>query len=146
MKKFDIPDMEVIPENRNEDSKKCTKTIVSILLESTVIFLPEFEQLALHPLQGVVDRFYVAAQQLLALLYIKSQDYEKARRVLRRALNVDNTNTRPRGKIQGRLSFTFMVQCRKKEKGMKFYWLLSIRGRRRFSGKVSPASSREVFA
>lgn len=59
---------------------------------------------------------------------------------------VDNTNTRLRGKIQGRLSFTFMVQCRKKEKGMKFYWLLSIRGRRRFSGKVSPASSREVFA
>ena len=53
------------------------------------------EDMAIMQLRKVVSSNpkYVAAQQLLALLYIKNQDYEKARRVLRRALNVDNTNT-----------------------------------------------------
>ena len=35
----------------------------------------------------------VKAHQLLALLYIKHQDYEKARRLLKKAAAVDNTNT-----------------------------------------------------
>ncbi len=35
----------------------------------------------------------VKAQQLLALLYMKNQEYERARRVLRKAAAVDNTNT-----------------------------------------------------
>lgn len=53
------------------------------------------EDMAIMQLRKVVSSNpkYVAAQQLLALLYIKNQDYEKARRVLRRALAVDNTNT-----------------------------------------------------
>ena len=53
------------------------------------------EDMAIMQLRKVVSSNpkYVAAQQLLALLYIKNQDYEKARRVLRRALSVDNTNT-----------------------------------------------------
>ena len=53
------------------------------------------EDMAVMQLRKVVasNPRYVAAEQLLALLYIKNQEYEKARRVLRRALNVDNTNT-----------------------------------------------------
>lgn len=35
----------------------------------------------------------VKAYQLLALLYIRNQDYEKARRLLKKAAGVDNTNT-----------------------------------------------------
>ena len=53
------------------------------------------EDMAIMQLRKVVAQNpkLVKAQQLLALLYIKHQDYEKARRVLRRAAAIDNTNT-----------------------------------------------------
>ena len=53
------------------------------------------EDMAVMQLRKVVAQNpkLVKAQQLLALLYMKNQEYEKARRVLRKAAAVDNTNT-----------------------------------------------------
>ena len=53
------------------------------------------EDMAIMQLKKVVQQNpkLVKAQQLLALLYMKNQDYEKARRMLRKAASVDNTNT-----------------------------------------------------
>lgn len=53
------------------------------------------EDMAIIQLKKVVNQNpkLVKAHQLLALLYIKNQDYEKARRLLKKAANVDNTNT-----------------------------------------------------
>ena len=53
------------------------------------------EDMAVMQLKKVVAQNpkLVKAQQLLALLYMKNQDYDKARRMLRKAASVDNTNT-----------------------------------------------------
>ncbi len=53
------------------------------------------EDMAIMQLRKVVSQNpkLVKAQQLLALLYMKHQEYEKARRILRKAAAVDNTNT-----------------------------------------------------
>lgn len=53
------------------------------------------EDMAIIQLKKVVNQNpkLVKAHQLLALLYMKNQDYEKARRLLKKAANVDNTNT-----------------------------------------------------
>ena len=36
---------------------------------------------------------FVKAYQLLALLYMKRQEYERARKLLKKAANIDTTNT-----------------------------------------------------
>lgn len=53
------------------------------------------EDMAVIQLKKVVAQNpkLVKAYQLLALLYMKHEDYEKARRLLKKAANVDNTNT-----------------------------------------------------
>ena len=53
------------------------------------------EDMAVIQLKKVVSQNpkLVKAYQLLALLYMKHEDYEKARRLLKKAANVDNTNT-----------------------------------------------------
>lgn len=53
------------------------------------------EDMAVMQLKKVVAQNpkLVKAQQLLALLHMKHQDYEKARRVLKKAASIDNTNT-----------------------------------------------------
>ncbi|MDO4476050.1 MAG: tetratricopeptide repeat protein [Lachnospiraceae bacterium] len=53
------------------------------------------EDMAVMQLKKVVSRnpHLVKAQQLLAVLYMKSGEYEKARRLLKKALAIDNTNT-----------------------------------------------------
>ena len=53
------------------------------------------EDMAVIQLKKVVSQNpkLVKAFQLLALLYMKHEDYEKARRLLKKAANVDNTNT-----------------------------------------------------
>lgn len=53
------------------------------------------EDMAVIQLKKVVAQNpkLVRAYQLLALLYMKHQDYEKARRLLKKAAGVDNTNT-----------------------------------------------------
>ena len=53
------------------------------------------EDMAVMQLKKVVAQNpkLVKAQQLLALLYMKHQDYDKARRVLKKAAAIDNTNT-----------------------------------------------------
>lgn len=53
------------------------------------------EDMAIIQLKKVVSQNpkLVKAYQLLALLYMKHQDYEKARKLLKRAAGVDNTNT-----------------------------------------------------
>ncbi len=55
----------------------------------------EHEDMAIMQLRKVVSSNpkLVKAQQLLALLYIKNQEYEKARRMLKKAQAIDNTNT-----------------------------------------------------
>ena len=53
------------------------------------------EDMAIMQLKKVVQQNprLVKAQQLLALLYMKNQEYERARRMLKKAAHVDNTNT-----------------------------------------------------
>ena len=53
------------------------------------------EDMAIMQLRKVVSQNpkLVKAKQLLALLYMKYQDYEKARRLLKKAAAIDNTNT-----------------------------------------------------
>lgn len=53
------------------------------------------EDMAVIQLKKVISQNpkLVKAYQLLALLYIRSQDYEKARRLLKKAAAVDNTDT-----------------------------------------------------
>ena len=53
------------------------------------------EDMAIMQLKKVVAQNpkLVKAQQLLALLYMKHQEYERARKVLRKAAAIDNTNT-----------------------------------------------------
>ncbi len=53
------------------------------------------EDMAIIQLKKVVSRNpkFVKAQQLLALLYMKRTEYEKARRLLRKAAQIDATNT-----------------------------------------------------
>ena len=53
------------------------------------------EDMAVMQLKKVVAQNpkLVKAQQLLALLYMKRQEYEKARRLLKKSLAIDNTNT-----------------------------------------------------
>lgn len=53
------------------------------------------EDMAVMQLKKVVAQNpkFVRAQQLLALLYMKRQEYEKARRLLRKSAAIDNTNT-----------------------------------------------------
>ena len=53
------------------------------------------EDMAIIQLKKVVSQNpkLVKAYQLLALLYMKHQEYEKARRLLKKAAGVDNTNT-----------------------------------------------------
>ena len=53
------------------------------------------EDMAIMQLKKVISQNpkLVKAYQLLALLYMKHREYEKARRLLRRAAAVDNTNT-----------------------------------------------------
>ena len=53
------------------------------------------EDMAVMQLKKVVSSNpkLVKAQQLLALLYMKNGEYERARRVLKKAASVDNTNT-----------------------------------------------------
>ncbi len=53
------------------------------------------EDMAIIQLKKVLSQNakFVSAYQLLALLYMKRQEYERARRLLRRAANVDATNT-----------------------------------------------------
>ena len=53
------------------------------------------EDMAVMQLKKVVSSNpkFVRAQQLLALLYMKRQEYEKARRLLRKSAAIDNTNT-----------------------------------------------------
>ena len=53
------------------------------------------EDMAVMQLKKVVSQNprFVRAQQLLALLYMKRQEYEKARRLLRKSTAIDNTNT-----------------------------------------------------
>ena len=53
------------------------------------------EDMAVMQLKKVVAQNpkLVKAQQLLALLYMKEEDYDKAGRVLKKALSIDNTNT-----------------------------------------------------
>ena len=55
----------------------------------------DHEDMAVMQLKKVVSQNpkLVRAKQLLALLYMKHQDYDKARRLLRRAAAIDNTNT-----------------------------------------------------
>lgn len=54
------------------------------------------EDMAIIQLKKVVSQNpkLVKAFQLLALLYMKHQEYEKARRLLKKAASIDNTNTR----------------------------------------------------
>ena len=56
------------------------------------------EDMAVMQLKKVVAQNpkLVKAQQLLALLYMKRQEYEKARRLLKKSLAIDNTNTTSR--------------------------------------------------
>jgi len=56
------------------------------------------EDMALMQLRQVVSRSpkFVRAYQLLALLYMNNSEWEKARRLLRRASRIDNTNTTTR--------------------------------------------------
>ena len=53
------------------------------------------EDMAIMQLKKVIQQNprLVKAHQLLALLYMKNQEYERARRVLKKAAHVDNTNT-----------------------------------------------------
>ena len=53
------------------------------------------EDMAVMQLKKVVSQNpkFVRAQQLLALLYMKRHEYEKARRLLRKSAAIDNTNT-----------------------------------------------------
>ena len=53
------------------------------------------EDMAMMQLRKVVSQNpkLVKAQQLLALLYMKHNEFEKARRILKKALAIDNTNT-----------------------------------------------------
>ena len=55
----------------------------------------DHEDMAIMQLRKVVAKNpkFVKAQQLLALLFMKHQEYDKARRVLKKAALVDNTNT-----------------------------------------------------
>ena len=55
----------------------------------------DHEDMAIMQLRKVVSRNpkLVKAQQLLALLYMKHQEDEKARKVLKKASGIDNTNT-----------------------------------------------------
>ncbi len=55
----------------------------------------DHEDMAVMQLRKVVSSNpkLVTAQQLLALLYMKRREYEKARRVLKKAQAIDNTNT-----------------------------------------------------
>ena len=54
------------------------------------------EDMAVIQLKKVISQNpkLVKAHQLLALLYMKREEYEKARKLLKKALTVDNTNTR----------------------------------------------------
>lgn len=53
------------------------------------------EDMAIIQLKKVLSQNpkFVKAYQLLALLYMKRQEYERARRLLRKAANIDTTNT-----------------------------------------------------